>query len=290
MRQVGAETPQKRRWVRRAILPAIGLAMIGGTLFGLERAGARAFVTEEAGRVGASLVDALGLRVQNVTLAGRQNADAASIAEALGVKRGDDILAFSVADARERIERVDWVGAASVRRLLPDRIHIQIVEKEPFALWQRGGVVSVIDRTGAPITDENVESHAALPLVVGHGAAGEARDIIQLVRAEPDIFSRVRAYVRVGDRRWNLRLENGVDVRLPERDMGVALAELAVLDQEQKLLSRDIKSVDLRLRDRISIEMTPAAQEKRALSKRPADPVRFEGSAALGASDNGDAI
>ena len=60
-----------------------------------------------------------------------------------------------------------------------------------------------------------------------------------------------RAAIFVGERRWNLRLKDGLDIRLPELDVGNALASLSRLDREDHLFTRDIVAVDMRLPDRL---------------------------------------
>ena len=86
----------------------------------------------------------------------------------------------------------------------------------------------------------------------------------------PELRARVKAYVRVGDRRWDLRLENGLSVLLPEDQPVEALAEVARMDRENGLLSRDIVSVDMRLSDRMVVKLTPDALVRRnaALEER----------------------
>lgn len=206
-----------------------------------------------------------GFSIDDVTVTGRSHADAKALFSALGIKRGDPIFGFDTEAARKNIERVDWVKSATVTRLLPDAIRIDITERKPFAVWQRGGELSVVDSDGQIITDRNVQAYANLPFIVGFGGAREAEDILHLMAdAQPEFLARVRAFVRVGDRRWNLRLENGVDVKLPEVGVEKALADIVTLDAQYKILSRDIESVDLRLPDRVSVALTPEAVTRRS--------------------------
>lgn len=201
-----------------------------------------------------------GFSIDEVTVSGRSHADSKELLAALGLKRGDPIFGFDTEVARRNIEDVDWVKSATVTRLLPDAIRIDVVERKPFAVWQRGGELSVVDADGHIITNHNVQSYATLPFIVGFGGAREAEDILHLMaEAQPEFLARVRAFVRVGDRRWNLRLENGVDVKLPEVGVERALAEIVALDAQYKILSRDIESVDLRLPDRVSVALTSDA-------------------------------
>lgn len=208
-----------------------------------------------------------GFNVQQVTVKGRSHADSQALLAALDIERGDSIMGFDTEAARQRVEQVDWVERATVTRLFPDRIQLDIVERTPFAIWQRGGSLSVVDRKGQPITDHNVQDFASLPFVVGFGAARQADDIISLVQQkQPQLFARVRAFVRVGDRRWNLRLENGVDVKLPEMGVDAALTQLVALEGKYRLLSRDITAVDLRLPDRVAVQLSEHAAGDRGVA------------------------
>ena len=104
--------------------------------------------------------------------------------------------------------------------------------------------------------------HATLPLVIGYGAP-QGADFIEKIRRYPELASRVKGFIRVAERRWDLRLENGMTIRLPETGEDEAIAEVLRLDREDGLLSRDIASVDLRLDDRLVIRLTPEAMERR---------------------------
>lgn len=228
-------------------------------LYGLFVGGHVAAAARDVANRGNKVLALAGFSVEDVSVTGRVHADRQALLAALGASRGDPIFAIDTEAARQRVERLDWVKSATVTRLLPHAIRIDIVEREPYAVWQRGGDLSVVDRDGLPITDEKVEAYANLPFVVGFGGAREAADILGLMRSQPQLLARVRAFVRVGDRRWNLRLENGVDVKLPEVGVEKVLADLVALDQTYKILSRDIESVDMRLPDRVTVALTAEA-------------------------------
>jgi cell division protein FtsQ len=111
-----------------------------------------------------------------------------------------------------------------------------------------------------------------LPLVVGAGAERRAKEFLTLLERYPDIQAQVRASILVGERRWNLRMKNGLDVRLPETDAAAALDRLLALDRDAKLLSRDILAIDLRLADRVTVRLSDGAAQVRlgnAKDKKP---------------------
>lgn len=248
----------------RPFSAATVLLIAGVVLYGLFVGGHVSAAAQGVAGQANRLLALAGFSIQEVTVTGRTHAHADQLLAALGVERGDPVLGFDTEAARQRIERIDWVKSATVTRMLPDTIRIDVIERVPFAIWQRGGTLSIVDRDGLPITDEGIQSFANLPLVVGFGGSRAATDILTLMeQAQPQFLGRVRAFVRVGDRRWNLRLENGVDVKLPETGIEKALADVVTLDLKYKILSRDIESVDLRLPDRVTIALTAEAASGR---------------------------
>ncbi|MBI4184764.1 MAG: FtsQ-type POTRA domain-containing protein [Proteobacteria bacterium] len=217
----------------------------------------------EAWRTALALGAESGLKVSEIVIEGRERMPLTELAGALGVGWGESILAFDPRAARERIEALSWVREAEVSRWFPGTVRLRIVERVPFALWQHQGRFAVIDREGAVILDDAggpgaLAPYAGLPLVVGEGAATAAADALALVAAFPSLAPRVSAMVRVGDRRWNLRFDTGVDVLLPEEDARGALARLAGLEARHGLLERRIDRVDMRLPDRLVVHATPA--------------------------------
>jgi len=156
-----------------------------------------------------------------------------------------------------------WIADAAVLKLYPDRLQITITERQAFALWQKDGRVSVIAADGTVLEPFVENRYLGLPLVVGRGAQRQAKDFLAIVDRYPDIRSAVRASVLVAERRWNLRLSNGIDVRLPEANVEQALDRLVALDRDKKLLSRDIVAVDLRLPDRVTVRLSDAAAQAR---------------------------
>ena len=191
------------------------------------------------------------MHVQQVVVQGRANTPEPVLRAALGVIPGQPILAFSVADARARIETLAWVQHATVERRLPGTIVVQLEERRPFAIWQNQGHFALIDRAGQVVADQDIATFRQLPLVVGAGAPEHAAALLDALAAQPALQSRVTAAVRVGERRWNLVLSNGLNVFLPEGQAPAALARLMELQASQALLDHPLQIVDMRLPDRL---------------------------------------
>ncbi len=200
---------------------------------------------------------AAGLALDEVILWGRQETPMNEVREALGVRRGQAIFGVDLAAARKRLEAVGWIETARVARRPPDLLEVWIVERTPLALWQRRGKLVLIGRGGAVITAEGLERFRELPIVVGEGAPAHAWELLGVLGREPELFRQVEAAVRVGDRRWNLRLQSGVEVRLPEGGEAEAWSRLARLERRHKILERRLVAIDLRLPDRLVVRLAP---------------------------------
>jgi cell division protein FtsQ len=197
--------------------------------------------------------NAAGMRIATVSLSGQRQVSREEIFAAAGVTDHSSLLFLDVADARARLEAIPWIAEATVRKLYPNRLQITITEREAFALWQQQGKVKVIAADGTVLAAKVEPRLASLPFVVGNGAAVKARDFLAVLDRFPAIRDSVRASILVGDRRWNLRLKNGIDVRLPDTDMERAL----------ETLNRDIVAIDLRLADRLTVRLSDAAAQAR---------------------------
>jgi cell division protein FtsQ len=212
---------------------------------------------------GDAAANVLGLRIANVSLSGQRQVSREAIFAAAGVTDHSSLLFLDAGDARARLEAIPWIAEATVRKLYPDRLLITVIEREAFALWQVQGKVSVIAADGTVLSAQVEPRLAALPFVVGNGAAAKARSFLAILDKFPTIRDSVRASIYVAERRWNLKLKNGIDVRLPETEVEGALGVLARLEREKSLLSRDIVAVDLRLPDRLAIRLSDAAAQAR---------------------------
>ncbi len=200
-----------------------------------------------------------GLRVTDVIVSGRNRADSKEILAALDLERGSPILGVDIDEARARIESMGWVQSAEIARRLPDVIYVRVTEREPLALWQHNNRIVLIDPDGHTIQHSDLDSFASFPLVVGEGAPVVAGELIDLLRAYPSVAQATEAAIRVSDRRWNLRLHSGIDVRLPEEKLAVALDRLEEYQREHDLFDRDVVAVDLRVPDRLIVRVSPGA-------------------------------
>jgi len=248
---------RRQRWLLRpaaltglaALILLLGVILLHSTTPG----GTLVTLRERLGGVSAIA----GLRVKEVLIEGRANTPEPLLRAALGVSIGDPILGFSVEMARQRVETLSWVEHATIERRLPNTVVVFLQERRPFAIWQNQSKFVLIDRSGQVVANQNVAEFRDLPLVVGAGAPAAAATLIDALTDRPDLQKRVVAAVRVGERRWNLRLNSGADIMLPEGHEQQAIERLVQLQQQHALLDRPLAAIDMRLGDRLVLRPRP---------------------------------
>jgi cell division protein FtsQ len=210
-----------------------------------------------------ALANSAGFRITSVVINGRKQLSQDEILAIGGVSGRSSLLFLDADGVRDKLRANPWIAEATVLKLYPGQLQIDITERKAFALWQEAGRLSLIADDGAVLEPYVSRRFLALPLVVGKGADTKARDFLALLARYPQVQSVTRAAIFVGERRWNLRLKDGIDIRLPEQDVGNALAALSRLDKDEKLFSKDIVAVDMRLPDRLVVQLSDDAAKAR---------------------------
>jgi cell division protein FtsQ len=210
-----------------------------------------------------ALTSAAGFAINNVKVSGNAETSEIDILERLGLDGTTSLMALDVVETRAALKTLPWVRDAEVRKVYPDTIEIKLTERTAFGIWQHGDELSIIEQTGSVIAPLRDNKFAYLPLFVGRDAETGAEEIMADFDQWPDVKKRVKSFIRVAGRRWDIRLDNGVIVKLPEHDMAKAMAVLAKFNQEQDLVERDIVAVDLRLEDRTTVQLSEGAAKRR---------------------------
>jgi cell division protein FtsQ len=202
---------------------------------------------------------ASGLAIDNIAITGQSETSEVDVLTALDIGTYPSLFTFDVDAARARVEALPWVAQATLKKLYPGTLEVAVIERLPYALWQQGTTVALIDPQGTVITTEIGERYRNLPLVVGPGANTRVDEFLDLIVDHPDFIKHVRAGVLVSERRWNIVLSEAVEILLPEVEPKAALDRLVDIDDRSQLLARDIAAVDLRLPDRMVVRLTDKA-------------------------------
>lgn len=200
----------------------------------------------------------MGLILENVQVRGRHYLPTNELIRAIDITPGVPLMGIDLDDVQTRVRALSWVRDVRVRRTLGGVIVIDIEERVPVALWvDAPGRPAIVDKDGVMLTRDNLNAYVPILAVSGEGGHLKAYDLMLLLQAEPDIAVRIKQANYISDRRWDLVLEGGMTVKLPQQDPGHALARLARAQAEDRMLDKDYSVIDLRHDGRIIVENKP---------------------------------
>jgi cell division protein FtsQ len=264
----------KRAWakpvVRGAVLVYLPLTLLG--LAGWHIAaddGMRRMVEQKV----AALVERFAARpefaVKGVQVIGGTDAVKAEVLGILGVVPGTSSLTFDVTELRRRVETLGAVERAAVQFDTQGMLRVTIVQRIEVALHRRGdGALVLLDKGGVEIGPAGPRAgHPDLPVILGAGAPERVAEVLDLLDSAPDIVPRLRALVRIGERRWDMVLDRDMIVMLPTENPVDALSRVMALHYGEELLDRDLAVIDMRLPARPVLRMTPEAAETYQIRK-----------------------
>lgn len=213
----------------------------------------------EQGSLSDMLARGFGFGIRHIAVSGNAELTSEEVVQLSGVRETDSLPFLDPKQLQAQLAAVPMIAEASITKLYPDRLVINVRERIPYALWQLDGRVQIIAEDGTPIEDLNDRRFLRLPHVVGPDANKRVREFAELVEQVPELKDRIRAGILVSGRRWTIKLQNGVDIRLPEEGAEKALKAFLDIEKDAGLTNRGILAVDLRLPDRVTVRLTEEA-------------------------------
>lgn len=187
-----------------------------------------------------------GLAATDIELSGLHLHDPHEVLTKMGVRPGGPLIGFDAKKAKNELQQLDWIDSATVVRRFPNQLQITIVEREPFVVWQHKGALYVVDQKGNTMKGAVARGNMMLH-VVGEGANIAALELVNQMEATPALMLEVKAAVRVGDRRWDLYMKNGVVLALPESDLESALSAAEVAFFSAVVQQNVVSKIDYRV-------------------------------------------
>jgi len=238
--------------------------LAGVAFYGAVKGGQYAAFVASNGGIADIFAKAAGFDIKAVTIVGEHELNEHEILEGAGISPRNSLLFLDVADIRQRLKQIPLVKEASVSKLYPDRLVIEIEERHPSALWQKNGEVQIVAADGMPLDRLHDKRFIGLPFVVGEAANDHLNEYLAIRDQLGDLKERISAGIYVSQRRWSLKASNGVEIDLPETEVEAAVATLVQLQRDYRILDKDVLSLDLRQPGRVVARLTADAASARA--------------------------
>ncbi|MDR3187323.1 MAG: FtsQ-type POTRA domain-containing protein [Holosporaceae bacterium] len=179
-----------------------------------------------------------------------------------GLRYKSNILAPSLETVKKRLENIAWIRSVVVQRRLPDKIYVMVSERIPIAILQLRHKLYLVDVDGKILENDGIGSFSNLPIVIGEGAEKEASRFLNCIEKFPRLRKQLVFAIRIGKRRWNMKINRGITVKLPEKGLTNAMRILEEISDSNGFFNEDISIIDLRMLDRVIITKAPREDGK----------------------------
>jgi cell division protein FtsQ len=234
----------------------VSMIFLAATAFyGLHLSGATAAIFDEVAAMSDRAAYDAGFRVEDLTFSGSKNTPRESLLKALGLPYANSSLSYDTAEAQDRLMKLGWVASAEVRRILPSRLEVLVSEREPFARWADAeNIVQAIDREGHILGPAQGRFEALL-LFGGEGAPAEAAEVADALSGHESVKRRVERLDLVAERFWQVKLDNGLVLKLPRKVSELVLGKVETLLSSSKIADMALDTIDLRLMNRTILQL-----------------------------------
>jgi cell division protein FtsQ len=219
------------------------------------------------------LLVASGFGINEISLTGHHHTSDQDIFRALDAGHAT-LLTLDVDAARRRVETLPWIETATLVRIFPDKLRVELRERKPSAIWHDGDRTALVDAEGR-LLGYVAPSHlpSGLPHVAGAGAPAAAAELWASLARFPSVAGRMQLARRIGDRRWDIELSNGARVKLAAGDPAASLDRLMRLERQARSLDHAGQVIDLTVPRAIAISTSASGRGvPRAQTREP--PVR----------------
>lgn len=193
--------------------------------------------------------------VQHIEFDGYDRVPEVLLLKSSGLRYKSSIWATSPQDVKNKLEKISWIKSVSVQRKLPDTFNVRVTERIPIAILQSKYKLYLLDIDGKKLEHDGIGNFDNLPIVVGEGAEEAAGYLLFILNKFPKIRNQLVVAVFVGKRRWNIRINKGIIVKLPEKNLSHAMSVLDEISDDEGFFNENIEEIDLRMLDRVILRI-----------------------------------
>ena len=204
----------------------------------------------------------LDIKLKNVKILGIENTKPTEVINIVSGLKETSLSNIDLHEISTQINNIDWIKKSELRKIYPSTLVVKVYEHNPIAIWFNNGNKFLVDDESEIIKELNPNNFKNLKVIAGPNALEDIPEIISMIRNYPEFEKKIKSLLRVGDRRWTVRLHNGITIHLPEKNVANAIEEIEQLDSKHALLSRYVDIIDMRLPDRIDIMPSGVAMSR----------------------------
>lgn len=196
--------------------------------------------------------NSLGFLLKDIYVTESGNAPLDRRIKKLCLNKGSGLFIKSTSEVFEDLIKNPWIKNLTLHKGMPDKISINVCYKKAIAIFQKKSKFALIDNEGNHIEFIDIKkAKLKLPLVIGTNANVKANDILTVLSSYPNILTRVKVLSYIRERRWDVILNNGIIVKLPEDGIAKALDSVDTILRQTSINRSSLCAIDLRVQDKV---------------------------------------
>ena len=195
-------------------------------------------------------------QINHVIIEGSKKSNKSEIEKNVAEKNGN-LISLSFNSIKVIVESSEWVKRASIKKILPSTLVINVTENDPYAIYLQEGKFFLLDLDGSIITEINIDNYQDdLLFVRGENSPELLEQLIKDISITfPNLIQTLEEVEFIEKRRWNLKLNNKLLVKLPDENIQQSLKNLKQLFEEQEVMQSNIIEIDLRIQGRAALKV-----------------------------------
>ena len=188
-----------------------------------------------------------GFFIKNVDIKGINHLNQKDILKTINYYNKKNIFNVNLKNIYNEIKQNTWVEEVSIKKIYPNTLKIDLIEKEPIAIWQNKSVYHLITKNGEIILEANLNNFKKhLPIIIGKNAHKNVYSILQILNIDKNLTTNIWSLTFVNERRWDIHFNQGLTIRLPSTSVKEAWGKIILLSEKFNILSLDLTELDLR--------------------------------------------
>lgn len=188
-----------------------------------------------------------GFIIKNVDIKGINHLNQKNILKTINHYNKQNFFNVNLKNIYNEIKQNTWVEEVSIKKIYPDTLKVDLIEKEPIAIWQNKSAYHLITKKGEIILEANLNKFKNhLPIIIGKNAHKNVYSILQILNIDKNLTKNIWSLTFLNERRWDIHFNQGLTIRLPSTRVKEAWGKVILLSEKFNILSLDLTELDLR--------------------------------------------
>ena len=189
----------------------------------------------------------LGFSITHIDIHGTKYLSNTKIHNIFENYKAVNIFSVDLNKVHKEISRYKWIKSVHLKRVLPNKIKVSLIENKPIAIWQSKKGNNILTKEGALISDYNFNVFKnKLPIIKGKNIDQNIIEILDILKTNKSMANEIWSLSYINMRRWDLHFKQGLVIRLPSNNPTEAWKLAAKLKQKYNILNLGFTEIDLR--------------------------------------------